>query len=140
MRGRIPNVAVSDDSVGLRCARRRRGGWLPSEPVGAHHRTGGTSTPCSESPSRRRRTGSRRRSSSNLPPRSLRVRIPPTVGVRAHKGDKWSMLTVGSDSVDALAGHLVALGVPFEVLEPPELVERMGRLADDLERVRRRRG
>lgn len=77
----------------------------------------------------------------DLPPRSLRVRMPPTVAVvRAHKDGKRSMLTVGSDSVDALAGHLVALGVPFEVLEPPALVERMNRLADDLERVRRRRG
>ena len=77
----------------------------------------------------------------NLPARGLRALIPPAVGVVGElPGDgQRSVLTVGSDSIDALAGHLVALGAPFDVVEPPELRDRMDELADDLDRVRRQR-
>ncbi len=75
-----------------------------------------------------------------LTPSKLRARVPPTVGVvTAHPNDKArSVLTVGSNSVDALAGHLVQLGAPFEVIEPAELRDRIDRLTDDLIDVRHR--
>jgi len=77
----------------------------------------------------------------NLPAPGLRALIPPAVGVVGElPGDgQRSVLTVGSDSIDALAGHLVALGAPFDVVEPPELRDRMDELADDLDRARRQR-
>ena len=56
------------------------------------------------------------------PPAELAARVPPTVGVvEAHPDG--ALLTVGSDDVGFLAGHLVALDLPFEALEPPELRE-----------------
>lgn len=74
----------------------------------------------------------------DLPPAQLQARIPPAVGVvRSDPHDKSrSLLSVGSDSLDALAGHLVALGVAFDVIEPPELRDRIDRLADALDRAR----
>jgi predicted DNA-binding transcriptional regulator YafY len=65
----------------------------------------------------------------------LRRRIPPTVGVVGPDGADHALLDVGADDLDVLAGHLVALGVPFEVLEPAELRARLratgARLARD---------
>lgn len=62
-----------------------------------------------------------------LSARALRRRIPPTVGVVTNVADhrERSLLTVGSDSLDALLGHLVELGAPFDVLEPAELRHRV---------------
>jgi predicted DNA-binding transcriptional regulator YafY len=59
----------------------------------------------------------------------LRRRVPPTVGVVKPTGTT-SMLVVGGDRLSWLCGYLVALELPFEVLDPPELrdfVRRMGR-------------
>jgi len=58
--------------------------------------------------------------------------VPPTVGSLA-VGEGGTILTTGSDSLDALALHLAFLGCGFEVLDPPELrthlVELSRRLA-----------
>jgi len=49
-------------------------------------------------------------------------KVPPTVGlVEAHPDG--ALLTIGADDLPFLAGHLVALDLPFEVLDPPELRE-----------------
>lgn len=54
------------------------------------------------------------------PPAVVSARVPATVGVvREHA--RGSLLLVGGDDLAALAGHLVLLDLPFEVLEPPEL-------------------
>lgn len=54
------------------------------------------------------------------PPDEVAVKVPPTVGVvEAHPAG--TLLTVGADDLGFLAGHLVALDLPFEALEPPEL-------------------
>ena len=53
-------------------------------------------------------------------PEVVRARVPPTVGRVAPDGD-GARLTVGSDDLASLAGHLIGLDLPFEVLEPPEL-------------------
>lgn len=50
----------------------------------------------------------------------VRAMVPPTVGVVEPHPD-GALLTVGGDDLAAMAGHLVALGVPVEVLEPPDL-------------------
>lgn len=48
------------------------------------------------------------------------AKVPPTVAVIAAH-DRGARLTVGSDDLASLAGHLVALDLPFEALGPPEL-------------------
>jgi predicted DNA-binding transcriptional regulator YafY len=51
--------------------------------------------------------------------------LPPTVGTLEAIADDATVLTCGADDLDSLAGHLVMLGLSFEVLEPPELREHM---------------
>lgn len=61
----------------------------------------------------------------SAPQEVIRRRIPATVGMLHAHGPAACLLTTGSDDIDALAGHLVSLGVRFEVLEPPELRQRL---------------
>ena len=64
-------------------------------------------------------------------PDEVASRVPPTVGlVEAHP--QGTLLTVGAYSVGNIAGHLVALDLPFEALNPPELVAHLRRLAEQL--------
>lgn len=65
------------------------------------------------------------------PADELRARIPPTVGVVEAHGS-GSRLTIGADHLSSLAGHLVALDLPFEVLEPPELRDLLRRVGTAL--------
>jgi predicted DNA-binding transcriptional regulator YafY len=59
------------------------------------------------------------------------ARVPPTVGwVEASGAD--CVLHVGANEMDSLIGHLIGLGYPFEVLEPPQLRTRVRDLADRL--------
>ncbi|HVF31848.1 MAG TPA: transcriptional regulator [Acidimicrobiales bacterium] len=64
-------------------------------------------------------------------PDELARRIPPTVGTirRAPRGDTGCVLRTGADRLDALAGHLIALGLDFEVREPPELRAHLAAVA-----------
>jgi predicted DNA-binding transcriptional regulator YafY len=55
--------------------------------------------------------------------------VPPTVGVLEAAGPGTCVLTVGSDSLDALALHAAVLDLDFIVLEPPELAARVSALA-----------
>jgi predicted DNA-binding transcriptional regulator YafY len=55
----------------------------------------------------------------------VRRRIPPTVGITERHGTAQTLLTTGSDDLDAIAGHVVGLGLGFEVLEPSELRARV---------------
>jgi predicted DNA-binding transcriptional regulator YafY len=59
---------------------------------------------------------------------TVRARVPPTVGL-VDDGPDGVVLTTGADDLDFIAGHLVGLGLPFEVLEPPELREHVGSVA-----------
>ena len=54
--------------------------------------------------------------------------VPPTVGVLEADGGTC-ILTAGAHSLDAIAVHLALLDVDVEVLEPPELIERLDRMA-----------
>jgi predicted DNA-binding transcriptional regulator YafY len=62
----------------------------------------------------------------------LATRVPPTVGTVRARRRGGSTLTTGSDHLDALAGHLVALGLDFEVQEPPELRHHLHEVATRL--------
>lgn len=54
--------------------------------------------------------------------------MPPTVGSLT-AGQDGTVLTTGSDSLDALVLHLALLGCDFEVLDPPELRAHLGDLS-----------
>jgi predicted DNA-binding transcriptional regulator YafY len=69
------------------------------------------------------------------------ARVPATVGTLEPVDEQTTILTTGSDDVDALAYHLVTLGFPFRVLESDALRERLREIADLLTRgFRRTRG
>jgi hypothetical protein len=58
--------------------------------------------------------------------------VPPTVAVLAPAGSATCLLTIGSDSLDALAFHAAMLDLDFTVLAPPELITRLATLAGRL--------
>lgn len=53
------------------------------------------------------------------------ARMPPTMAVVEPVDDSACVLSTGSNSLDELATWVAQLGVPFEVHEPPELVEHI---------------
>ena len=69
----------------------------------------------------------------HAPAAAAAEQIPPSAGVLDPAGPDRCVLTSGSDSLDAIAFHLVMMGLRFTVLEPPELIEHVrliaGRLA-----------
>lgn len=73
-----------------------------------------------------------------LPPDRLTELVPPTVGAVMPLGAGASVLLTGSDSLDALAWHLISLHCPFRVLEPVELVDRFAELAREVDTAHRR--
>jgi predicted DNA-binding transcriptional regulator YafY len=68
----------------------------------------------------------------HAPAAAAAERIPPSAGVLDADGPGSCVLTSGADSLDAIAFHLVMMGLRFTVLEPPELVEHMRALAGRL--------
>jgi predicted DNA-binding transcriptional regulator YafY len=64
----------------------------------------------------------------------LRRLVPPTVGSITDDGE-GAILRTGADHLPTLAGHLVALDLPFEVLEPHELRAHLHLLGLELSRV-----
>jgi predicted DNA-binding transcriptional regulator YafY len=65
----------------------------------------------------------------HAPVAAVAAKLPPTVGVLEPAGAGRCLLTVGSDSLDALAFHVAMLDLDFTVLAPPELTERTAVLA-----------
>jgi predicted DNA-binding transcriptional regulator YafY len=68
----------------------------------------------------------------HAPAAAVGEQIPPSAGVLEAAGPVSCILTSGSDSLDAIAFHTVMLGLPFTVLEPPELIEHLRSLAGRL--------
>jgi predicted DNA-binding transcriptional regulator YafY len=64
-------------------------------------------------------------------------RVPPTTGLIEAVDQDSCLLTTGADSLTLMAMHLALLGHDVTVLEPAELVEELGRLADRLGRAYR---
>jgi predicted DNA-binding transcriptional regulator YafY len=59
----------------------------------------------------------------------LSRRVPPNVGVVEPHGD-GCLLKVGTDDIDWLAGYLIGLGLPFEIVEPLGLRQEVRELAE----------
>jgi predicted DNA-binding transcriptional regulator YafY len=72
------------------------------------------------------------------PADTLRSMIPASVGTVEAEGDDACIFETGVDEVRYLAGHLVSVGIPFEVLEPAPLREHLQRLGAHLARVHAR--
>ncbi|GAA4206787.1 WYL domain-containing protein [Streptosporangium oxazolinicum] len=60
------------------------------------------------------------------------ARMPPTMAVVEPAGDGVCVLSTGSNSLDELAMWVAQLGVPFEVHEPPELIQHIRALGTRL--------
>jgi len=52
-------------------------------------------------------------------------RFPPTVGITEPDGKGGSVFTTGADRLEELVGYFVSLDLPFVVLDPPELRDRI---------------
>jgi hypothetical protein len=65
----------------------------------------------------------------------LADRVPPTSAVLTEAGAGQCLLTTGSDSLEAMTFHLLALEVEFTVLEPPELIDHLRRAGGRLQRA-----
>lgn len=63
----------------------------------------------------------------DAPADELSRRIPPNVGI-VEQLDGCAVLRIGADELDWLAGYLVGLGLPFEVLAPSALRLNMHRI------------
>jgi predicted DNA-binding transcriptional regulator YafY len=59
----------------------------------------------------------------------VQSRVPPTVGTLEAIDERSCLLRTGSDWLGGLAVYIAEIGVDFEVLDPPELVERVRELA-----------
>ncbi|HTV11871.1 MAG TPA: YafY family protein [Acidimicrobiales bacterium] len=56
-------------------------------------------------------------------------RVGPNVGTVEQDGD-GSLVRIGTDEIGWLAGYLIGLGLPFEVLRPPVLRDQLRELAE----------
>lgn len=65
-------------------------------------------------------------------------RVSPTAGRIEAVDEHTCLLHAGSNSLDEIAVYVALMGLDFEVLEPPELVEHVGALSERLGRAARR--
>ncbi len=61
----------------------------------------------------------------HAPVAALAGRTSPTSGMLTPVGEDRCLLREGAHSLDAVAFHLLALGVEFTVIKPPELIEHL---------------
>jgi predicted DNA-binding transcriptional regulator YafY len=62
-------------------------------------------------------------------------RVPPAVGTLEEIDERSCLLRTGSDWLGGLAVYVAEIGVEFEVLDPPEFVERVRVLAERFRRA-----
>ncbi len=72
----------------------------------------------------------RARITLHAPLEALAKRISPSAGMLESIDENSCLLQTGSQSVEGIAMHLTWLGVPFQIHEPPELIEHIRMLAD----------
>jgi predicted DNA-binding transcriptional regulator YafY len=65
----------------------------------------------------------------------VKGRVPPTVGTLEPIDERSCLLRTGSDWLGGLAVYIAEIGVDFEVLDPPELVDRVRELAQRFARA-----
>ncbi len=71
----------------------------------------------------------------HAPAAVVTARINPAVGVVEPIDDHSCVLATGADSVETVAVYLGLLDLDFEVREPPELVAKLGEIADRYRRA-----
>lgn len=71
------------------------------------------------------------------PAETLRKRVPPSYGTLEAIDESRSLLRTGADWLGGLAVYVAAIGVDFEVLEPPEFVDEVRLLAARFARATR---
>ena len=72
----------------------------------------------------------------HAPAAMIRARVPPRVGRVEDDGD-GCLLTAGGDDLDWLAMHIASLGYDADILDPPELLAAIERLATRLRSLAR---
>jgi predicted DNA-binding transcriptional regulator YafY len=82
----------------------------------------------------------RARITLHAPVETVAERVPPAAGLLEAVDERTCLLSTGAPSLEILAAHLALIGVDFEVNEPPELVNEIGRLAERLGRAMRQSG
>jgi predicted DNA-binding transcriptional regulator YafY len=73
----------------------------------------------------------------HAPLEAVAERVPPTVGALEAIDAHTCLLQTGSDWLGGLAVYIADIGVDFEVLDPPELIDRVRTLADRFGRATR---
>jgi predicted DNA-binding transcriptional regulator YafY len=68
----------------------------------------------------------------DAPAADVRARVPATVGVVHARGRDRCELAVGADDLPSIAGHLVAMDLPFEVLEPQAVRDHLAAVGERL--------
>ena len=71
----------------------------------------------------------------HAPLEAVAGRVPPHVGTLEARDDSSCILRTGADWLGGLAVYVADIGVDFEVLEPPELAETVGALAQRFARA-----
>ena len=61
--------------------------------------------------------------------------VPSSLGTLEAIDERRCRVHIGAHSMEMLAAYIAMFGVDFEVTEPPELVEQVGRLAERFERA-----
>jgi predicted DNA-binding transcriptional regulator YafY len=74
----------------------------------------------------------------HAPADEVASRITPAAGHVEARDAGSCVLHTGSDSLESVAVHLGMLGVDFEVVDPPELVDHITLLAERYARAVRR--
>jgi predicted DNA-binding transcriptional regulator YafY len=72
----------------------------------------------------------------HAPAARMAPRVTLATGTIEALDEQRCLLSTGAEWLDGLAVYIATLGVDFQVLEPPELVQRVGALADRFARAR----
>ena len=72
-----------------------------------------------------------------VPLAEVAPRVPPAAGTLEAIDARSCLLLTGADWLGGLAVYIADIGVDFEIVEPPELVELVRRLADRFARAAR---
>jgi predicted DNA-binding transcriptional regulator YafY len=65
-------------------------------------------------------------------PEDARRYVAPSVALIQPSGDGRAVMVIGADEPDWIARYVAGIPVPFRVIEPPEVVEAVRRLAESL--------
>jgi predicted DNA-binding transcriptional regulator YafY len=70
-----------------------------------------------------------------LPAESASAHVPSWMGAVESGDEHGCFVNMGSSTYENVALHLMMLGIDFEVIEPPELIDQLRRLADRIGRA-----